>query len=300
MIYRNLFNQIQDCTLSTRSTTCKPFIFAGMQTNCHILKSESTKHLPVIAHVPHSSVIVPANVRPEIVLNDAELNEELLALTDRYTDELFDGIVKLGGYAFVNKLSRLVIDPERFPLDEEEEMSKKGMGAVYRLTSQGRILREESIFNKCRGFLMSRYFFPYSSAFEDLTSKVLIEFGHCLIIDCHSYPLIPLPYEKDPEATRPDICIGTSKFHTPAIIMDIIKDYCKVNDLSLGINAPFKDTYVPLKFYRKDQRVSSVMFEIRRDLYMDESSCLKNEGFDRIKAHIEVLTKILIDAFMKF
>ena len=147
---------------------------------------------------------------------------------------------------------------------------------------------------------MSRYFFPYSSAFEDLTYKLLIEFGRCLIVDCHSYPLIPLPYEKDPEAARPDICIGTSKFHTPAIIMDIIKDYCKENDLSLGFNAPFKDTYVPLKFYRKDQRVSSVMFEIRRDLYMDESSGLKNEGFDRIKAHIEVLTKILIDAFMKF
>lgn len=270
-----------------------------MQTNYQIIKPESSKPLPIIAHIPHSSIIVPANVRPEIVLNDADLNQELLALTDRYTDELFDGIVKLGGYAFVNNLSRLVVDPERFSSDQEEEMSQKGMGAVYRLTSHGLRLRDEGVFNKCRGYLMSRYFFPYSSAFEDFTALLLDEFGRCLILDCHSYPLLPLPYEKDQEAARPDICIGTSEFHTPAKIMEIIKDYCKVNDLSSGFNAPFKDTYVPLKFYRKDQRVSSVMFEIRRDLYMDESSGLKNGGFDRIKAHIEALTRILIDAFMK-
>jgi len=264
-----------------------------------IIKPANAKPLPVIAHIPHSSVIIPSNVRPQIILNDKELADELLALTDRYTDELFDCIVKLGGYAFVNNLSRLVIDPERFLSDSMESMAAKGMGAVYKSTSKKLVLREDKVFDNCRPFLISRYFKPYGLELEALTGNLIKEAGRCLIIDCHSYPLNPLPYEDETKAERPELCIGTSGFHTPAFIIDIITAYCNENGLSLGFNMPFKDTYVPLKYYKKSRNVSSVMFEIRRDLYMDESNGSKNNGFELIKTHIEAIIIRLKDAFMK-
>lgn len=42
--------------------------------------------------------------------------------------------------------------------------------------------------------------------------------------------------------------------------------------LESSSNAPFAGTYVPLKHYHHDARVSSVMLEIRRDVYMDEAT----------------------------
>ena len=42
-----------------------------------------------VLHIPHSSRRVPAEERPTILLDDSELNNELLRMTDAYTDELF-------------------------------------------------------------------------------------------------------------------------------------------------------------------------------------------------------------------
>lgn len=39
---------------------------------------------------------------------------------------------------------------------------------------------------------------------------------------------------------------------------------------SVGVNRPFAGALVPNAYYGQDQRVQSVMIEVRRDLYMDE------------------------------
>jgi N-formylglutamate amidohydrolase len=49
-------------------------------------------------------------VRRFIVLSNTDLERELLLMTDRYTPELFGGIVDLGSLALVNNYSRLVFD----------------------------------------------------------------------------------------------------------------------------------------------------------------------------------------------
>jgi hypothetical protein len=42
-----------------------------------------------VLHIPHSSQLVPVEGRQAICLDDATLNNELLCMTDAYTDELF-------------------------------------------------------------------------------------------------------------------------------------------------------------------------------------------------------------------
>ncbi|WP_369125167.1 MULTISPECIES: N-formylglutamate amidohydrolase [unclassified Cryobacterium] len=45
-------------------------------------------------------------------------------------------------------------------------------------------------------------------------------------------------------------------------------------------NTPFAGAYVPLKQYQMDARVSSVMLEIRRDVYLTEATLeVKPAGF---------------------
>jgi len=126
------------------------------------------------------------------VLDDDALGAELSAMTDAHTDRLAgrtsDSLGSRRPWSFVNGLSRLVVDPERFP-DAREAMNRVGMGAVYTRTSTGARLRAED---------------------------------------------------------------------------------------------PFRGTYVPLRHYGLDDRVESIMLEVRRDAYLRSGGAPDDEAIDRL------------------
>jgi N-formylglutamate deformylase len=122
---------------------------------------------------------------------------------------------------------------------------------------------------------MDRWHWPHHSTLERLVSDVVGQAGICLIIDCHSFLSIALPYELDQTSERADICLGTDSFHTPLLIRDAIVAAAEGEGYSFAVDAPFAGALVPLSAYRKDRRVLSVMIEVNRRLYMDEESGLK-------------------------
>ena len=168
----------------------------------------------VILHVPYSSPDVPADVRPQFLLDDEDLAHELGLMTDWHTDELF--VLSPDEAVTVRfPVSRLVVDPERFADPEAERMEAVGMGAVYTRTSHGAPLRDEGEAGRSRGALLARYHRPYHAALEAAAEAALAAHGGCLIIDCQSFPRDPLPYELKVSADRwrvvhrPAVCIGT-------------------------------------------------------------------------------------------
>ncbi|MFI2213290.1 N-formylglutamate amidohydrolase [Streptomyces sp. NPDC020141] len=223
---------------------------------------------PVILHVPHSSRTIPAPVRGGIVLDDAALERELDHLTDAHTAELAAVAADrcaVTPWRFVNRLSRLVIDPERFP-DEREEMLAAGMGAVYTRTSHGEELRPAAV---DPGPLIERYFAPYARAMTAAVAGRLAATGRAIVVDVHSYPSARLPYELHGEGPRPPVCLGTDAFHTPpGLTARAEKAFAGFG--GTGTDSPFAGAYVPLGFYGTDARVGALMIEIRRDLYMCE------------------------------
>ena len=77
------------------------------------------------------------------MLDDSALDQELLRMTDAYTDELFP-LTPFEAGRVVFPVSRLVCDVERFPSDEDEPMAARGMGVFYTRTSMGKLLRAQS------------------------------------------------------------------------------------------------------------------------------------------------------------
>lgn len=250
--------------------------------NFEIITCETPCPIPLVVHVPHSSTIIPAEIRPTFCLDDHELQRELLRMTDWYTDRLFDPVLELGGTLFVNRVSRLVVDPERFPDDSQEVMAAKGMGAVYIHTAAGRALRTQ-MSQEERTHLLEAYFHPYAQAFAELVSRMLDRHGRCVILDGHSFPSVPLPYELDQRTERPHICLGTDDVHTPESLAGAMRDLCAAEGLHVEHNRPFAGTYVPLRYWHTDPRVRSVMMELRRDLYMDEQTGAETPGLHRIR-----------------
>ena len=214
----------------------------------------------IILHIPHASTALPSEV--EFLLGQEELAYEVDAMTDHHTDRLFDFP---RAHRCVFPVSRLVVDPERFI---DDPMECVGMGVVYTHTANGEALR--AISEKDRLALINSYYHPHHTALTRMTDECLEKHNQCLIIDCHSFPAQPLPYEYD--LNRPDICIGTDSYHTSTELKDCLLKVFEAFAYRVAIDSPFSGTIVPLKHYHKDKRVASVMIEVNRSLYADPSS----------------------------
>lgn len=222
----------------------------------------------VVLHVPHASTRIPDDVRAGIVLDDAALAAELDAITDADTDVVAEqaaGAAQVRPWIFVNRRSRLVIDPERF-IDGTEELDKVGMGAVYTRTTSGAVLRDPTAAERQR--LLDEYFVPYAAAIASLVQERLATVGGVTIVDVHSYPREALPYELHTDGPRPEICIGTDVFHTPPAVRDAALESmtaCAPTG-AVGLDSPFWGCYVPLEQYGNNADVRALMLEVRRDV----------------------------------
>ncbi len=233
----------------------------------------------IIVHVPHASTVIPSWVRQHILLSDEELQHELSFMTDALTDAIATRAAQtssLRPWLFVNGLSRLVIDPERFPDASQEPMAAPeiGMGAVYKKTALGAALRHSDPIHEAQ--LLETFFDPYASELSQLVDDRLEALGAATLIDLHSFPKDELPYERlhHADALRPALCVGADDFHTPHELVEA----SRAAFANLGesiVNSPFQGAYVPLNKYRSDQRVQSVMIEVRRDTYLGSDTDLQ-------------------------
>lgn len=225
----------------------------------------------VVLHVPHSSRVIPPAVRAGILLDDAALAAELDAMTDTDTDRIALRAADLAAaegprpWVFLNRCSRLVVDPERFP-DDTEEMNAVGMGAVYTATSRRGVLRAPT--DAERDHLIATWFTPYAAAITDLVQQRLDACGAVTVLDLHSYPREPLPYELHGDGPRPEVCLGTDPVHTPPALLEAARArFATVAPTGdVGLDSPFAGCYVPLRHYGVEPRVRGLMLELRRDV----------------------------------
>ncbi len=234
---------------------------------------------PLLLHIPHASAHIPEAYRKDFLTDPAA---ELLLMTDWYTDELFDlPVPKL-----VFPVSRLICDVERFRDDAREEMSRCGMGACYTKTHDGAPLRR--LDPGKREAILRRWYDPHHARLTALTAAALARCGVCTIVDCHSFPAEPLPYEADQRPDRPDVCIGTDGYHTPPQLADALAEAFSARGYSVAFNAPFAGALVPLRYYRCEPRVQSVMIELNRALYLN-GACRRSAAFGRVKRDVAAI-----------
>ncbi|MCP1677006.1 N-formylglutamate amidohydrolase [Natronocella acetinitrilica] len=245
--------------------------------------------IPVLAHIPHSSTHVPERYRRHLLVDGATLDREIIRLTDWHTDTLFSSLSELGAIRFVNRLSRIVMDPERFADDSREPMSRVGQGVVYTHTTEGQPLA--CISDAEREQRIRDLYVPYHHALNRTVAGFLKRFGEALIIDCHSFATDPLPSEPDQSRNRPDICIGTDPYHTPDALSEDLAAAFLRQGYSVEIDRPFSGTLIPTDYYRKDGHVQSIMIEVRRGLYCNEENGSVKSTFEATRESIRQTTR---------
>ena len=111
-------------------------------------------------------------------------------------------------------VSRLVVDPEHFLDDHQELMRQVVIGITYTRGSLRQPLREQPSQRKPQE-LLERYYIPHHQKLTDAVEESILADDHCLIIDGHSFPALPLPCELNQTAFRPDFFVSTDELHTP-------------------------------------------------------------------------------------
>lgn len=246
--------------------------------------------MSIVLHIPHDSINIPTEYLPGFLLSPEQIEREIIRMTDMHTAELYDDETFV---SVIFPVSRLLCDPERFDDDSREIMAERGMGVVYEVTSDLLPLRDTPSPDE-RQRILNAFYYPHHKRLEDAVENARTRTGRCLVVDCHSFPSRPLPYEMiDNNDLRSEICIGTDSFHTPAVVSDCLRDFFTGKGYSVSINDPFAGALVPMRYYRQDKTVSSVMYEVRRDLYMDEATGGKTNSFHKIQEDVQESIRLL-------
>lgn len=259
----------------------------------------------LILNIPHHSTYIPfyyydkaflpslseSSYKIEKKKKDFIIDYEHLVMTDWYTDELFDNNLCPSLKA---EVSRLLCDTERFCSDEDEEMSKYGMGFYYTNSFDGTLIKNKDKIIK--ESIKKEFYYPYHNRLATNVENALEENNIALILDCHSFNPTKLPYEKSNHNSfdRKEICIGTDNYHTPKELLELTKSFFLSKGYSVSLNYPFSGSIVPLPFYKKEKRVLSIMIELNRLLYLLEGTNKKNKNFEDLKQNLEELEEALI------
>lgn len=234
----------------------------------------------LILHIPHSSTVIP--FKDGYSVSDEILNQEILKLTDWYTDDLFENELDSSIKA---PFSRIFCDTERFSDDSQEIMAKYGMGVFYEKTDEGKPMR--LITPELRTRILNEFYWKHHEKLTESVRDQLELFDTATIVDCHSFPQIPINRALDKSDYRPDFNIGTDAFHTSQKLIDASIKFFKGKGYSLGIDLPYAGTIVPMSYYKKDKRVQSIMLEVNRRLYLNEPSNEKSIQYSETKQIVQ-------------
>lgn len=243
---------------------------------------KATNYQSIILHIPHSSSTFPAG--SGYSLDDLSREERLLI--DYHTDSLFlpdtpDERID----SIVFPYCRLYCDVERLPNDPLE---KTGLGISYWKDlpdPSGTGVSRRSFGNTFDSLCMYIDYHSYSA------KKILKMKDPTLLIDCHSFSSEPSLL--NPRHSNIDICIGFNEDKTKPYnaVIDLILDHFRSSGYTVGINKPFSNSKtfpVPNKEYH------SIMLEINKQLYMNEISDKKNQGFIKLHQEIQILFNELL------
>jgi len=216
--------------------------------------------MAIITHIPHSSTVIPEEGLASYRVSREELDEITRYLSDLRTDEFFD--LGMEEWPIVVPWARTYLDVERFL--EGEAMEALGMGAIYEKTPDGRVLREVS--SEEREYLLGLYW-KHQKKVASACEESIHQEDWLLLVDCHSYPLEPFPWE-NAELRRPEFCIGHNGDVLGVKAAQIVQASLEKKGFYVALNEPFSHSFEPHGM-RASSCWTSVMIEVRRDLIAD-------------------------------
>ena len=228
-------------------------------------------NIPVLFTTPHAGVNRFLDSESNVIAQQME------TLADMHIDVVTDMVEQhLNGvpYDIRSLMTRMECDIERYP-DDREEMNSVGMGVIYDKGIHGKPLYEIPLTHEVKYRRRHALYYPYHHKLKEYAREIISRFGTCIIVDMHSYATRALDYELHQHDHRPEICIGVNDddMHT------LIQEICSGSSYDIGVNETFKGSILPNGMEPSEyHHMESIMFEVRKDMYLHEDNSIDNEG----------------------
>lgn len=255
--------------------------------------------VPLVVSSPHSGQIYPPSL-----LNEVRLNlDHLRRLEDGCVDRLFGCAASIGAPLLHARFARAYVDPNReaFELDADlfdgplpdyvnasSAKARAGLGSIPSRVGGRAIYRSRLSFDEAERRLHSAYW-PYHHALQGLLAKAMAEFGVVVLLDCHSMPSLNV---NGSIATghAVDFALGDRFGRScSTVLVEWTEAALRSRGFSVARNRPYAGGHITACYGRPEADVHALQIEVRRGLYMDESTLQPHAAMGDLKLVIRDL-----------
>lgn len=255
--------------------------------------------LPLVCDSPHSGVHYPADFQAAAPL------QRLRGGEDTHIDALWSAVPTVGGTLIGATFPRVYIDPNRTLDDLDPELlaqpwptplspgekTRLGYGLIWRKLDAATPIYDRQLAVAEVQQRIERYYRPYHAALAQAVESAYARFGALWHLNLHSMP--NNAYERlkivSPHPLA-DFVLGDRDGTTcePGIV-DLVERELRGMGYTVARNDPYKGVQLIAQIGRPAERRNSLQIEIRRPLYMDESSKAPNDGFVSLRNDLSKL-----------
>jgi len=256
-----------------------------------VLESRSEAS-PLVLSFPHSGDAYPDDFKYNPSLNFEQIDFP----ADKYVDELFSEARALEVSTIKANFPRTYVDVNRHQHDIDVNMIEGGddwygrllpgsvdVGATLFWSKSG----ELPIYNRKLSAheaknRLAHFFIPFHQTMTGLVEAVRKTHGSVYIVDCHSMTRFDSRLRGGKQ--RPEIDIGTRRGESCSPdLAEKMAELFAVRGYDVGINRRYVGGEITLRYGWPEIQQHILQIELRRDLYMEETSRVRSERFPKMK-----------------
>ena len=267
----------------------------------HDIQTPSVWRGGVIFASPHSGAIYPSSLleRANVSSHQLRRNEDI------FIDHLFHSAIDAGAPFIRALFPRVVVDVNRAAselpphwvslIDEPNAQSSTpraaaGLGVVPTYLSENL-----AIYNRLPSPAdvkqrLTKLYYPYHAALNDLLNMSMKRFGRALLVDCHSMPgFAPMG------SRRPDIILG-DRFGTSCHpdTLALFQRLFTQTGYSVGINYPYAGGYTTSHYGKPENGIETIQVEVNRDLYVNPVTLSRKSGYVKLTEDLRNITQDIV------
>lgn len=263
---------------------------------------------PLVVDVSRSGREYPGQYRSPLPFTTVHDNVSM------YVEDLWAGAPAAGGTLLYCSFPNTWIDVNRNEADMDPDIvdgrwpkelkptarTLEGLGLIKTKSRYGEAFQERRLTVEEIEERLAQYYRPYHAELKRIVDETRRRFGVVRQISCHCMSAVGAPTHPDAGKQRADFCISdlkgkTSSPQTMALVVDTLRGW----NYSVSVNDPYVGNELIGRHGNPARGIDSIQVEINKKLFMDTGTFRKTAEFDKLKADLDRLLKVVVDEALR-